>query len=142
MKFCYFFIITSFLILFGCGNEDLDEVEEPSPDDQANELTALSPYLFGLTSSSEDLINMTLDKYCWETDENECDLIATEPEELLEGISLYLEADAEATITLSTGSMSHTRTIDFDFFPDELTLIQTTASTGEEQEIELDDMQF
>src|SRR5699024_6381825 len=67
--------------------------------------------------------------------------IATEPDELLEGISLYFEADAGETISLST-KQPHTRTIDLDFLPDELTLIQTTASTGEEQEIELDGMQF
>jgi len=31
MKIHYFFIIICFLILLGCGDEELDEVEEPSP---------------------------------------------------------------------------------------------------------------
>ena len=142
MRIRYLFFIISFLILLSCSDQDEIEENNPVPDEQTSELTALRPQDFDLTSNASDGgIMMILDKYCWETEEEGCNLTPTEPEEYLSE-TRYIEVNADENISLTTSRSSHIQTIDPSFYPDELTIIQTTAFTGEQQEIEVNDMQF
>jgi hypothetical protein len=128
------------LLLVACSNEE-DETTVPETVDDDYRVkppTVVFTYSWDVTQFS-----MFLDNYCWQTNEASCDLTPTDPDEWLDE-KRYIRVEPEATVEFqfTQETRSDIPFIDALFYPDEIMLLETRSTTGEQREIELDQLQF